>query len=111
MLHYFSSEREIETKRRDLVTQHLIEAYKILANKVSHRKPSEDRNNNLEKIISQIQLFGSKKQVSLAKKLAVDASSRNDFDLDPLLNDLRNDLRKELNLEKIEGNVQWLRLD
>lgn len=109
--HYFNSKRTRDQKRRDISVEHLINAYRILANDISHRKETFERSEKLENILTDIQLFGSSCQVELAKKLAEDISSGGEFQLDPLINSLRNDLRSELRLSKIDGNVKWLRFD
>jgi hypothetical protein len=107
---YFTSKRDVANKRRELRLQYLIDAYQILTNEISHRPPSVERKKALENLLSNIQLYGSIKQIELAKKLADDASE-GDFELDSLINCLRDDLRSELNLCKISGNVKWLRLE
>lgn len=107
--HYFNSKRTRDQKRREISVEHLINAYRILTNVISHRKETPERSEKLENILSDIQLFGSSYQVQLAKDLAVEVASGGEFQLDPLINSLRDDLRDELRLSKIEGNVKWLR--
>ena len=117
---YFSANRAQVNKRRDLRTKFLIEAYRILTNKISQRGPSALIENKIEfeNLISDIQLFGTVEQVKLAKKLANDVEklandveNHPDADLDPLIKNLRKSLRKELSLEPVDGNVQWLRIE
>lgn len=107
--HYFTSKRDRSSKKRELVIQHLVNAYSILTNEVSHRNQSNERSNKLEQIITEIQLFGSPEQVALAKTLANDVAAGLEFELDPLINSLRTDLRQQLELKPISGNVTWLR--
>jgi len=107
--HYFTNRRAIHSKRRELVTEHLVNAYRVLAHDVSHREITKERREKLENILSDVQLFGSNGQVDLARSLADDAAQNSVFELDPLINSLRNDLRSELGLETIKGNVRWLR--
>ena len=109
--HYFTAKRDVENKRRELVINHLIEAYRIIANEVSHREESEERNLKLENLLSDIQLFGSPEQIAIAKKLADDVASGGVFELNELIVSLRNDLRKQLNLSAVSGNFKWLRFD
>ena len=85
-------------------------SYRILANDISHRKLNIERGTKLEILIADLQLFGNKEQIELAKKLANVIAKGEDFDLDPLLNNLGNDLRKRLDLDSVEGNVQWIRI-
>lgn len=107
--HYFSDKRDKSNKKRELTTKHLINAYSVLTNEVSHRKQTQERQQKLECIITEIQLFGSGEQVMLAKKLANEVAAGQEFELDPLINSLRTDLRKQLELAPIKGNVTWLR--
>jgi hypothetical protein len=92
--HYFTSKRDVTTKRREISINHLVKAYRVLTNEISHRKPNENSILVLENILSDIQLFGSLEQVELAKKLADDVDAGDSFELDPLINSLRNELRK-----------------
>jgi len=92
-----------------LKVEHLISAYRILTNEISHRQLTLERELLLENILTDIQLFGSKKQIILAKDLIDEVGLGNEFQLDPLINSLRNSLRKELDLSFVDGNVRWLR--
>ena len=105
---YFSTKRAEVNKRRDLSTKFLIDAYRTLTIKVSHRK-GEERFSELEKLIADIQLFGSEEQVNLVKELVNTVATGSDADLDQLINSLRKSLRKELSLDPVVGNVEWLR--
>ena len=109
--HYFTTKRDVSNKRRELIIQHLIEAYRIMANEVSHRDKSAERDKKFEDILSDIQLFGSSHQINLVKKLIEELSIGAVVELDPLINSLRDDLRKQLKLRYIEGNIRWLRFE
>lgn len=109
--YYFTTRKDINQKRRDISIEHLINAYRILTNEISHREGNKERDIKLENILSDIQLFGSEEQVQLAKNLADAVASGKEFQLDPLINSLRNDLRKIIGLKKIKGNVKWLRFN
>jgi hypothetical protein len=109
--HYFNSRRDRGLKRREVITAHLINAYKILANDITERKASPDRDLKLETVIAELQLFGSAKQIEMTKKLTDAIVVGGTFYFDDFLNDLRDELRKELELSPIEGNVRWLRLN
>jgi hypothetical protein len=107
--HYFTTKRDVSLKRREISLGHLINAYRILTNDISHRPETKEGNEKLETILSDIQLFGTEKQVQLSKELIDVVASGGEFPLDPLINDLRDDLRKQIGLSEIEGNVKWLR--
>ena len=54
-------------------------------------------------------LYCTPKQVKLGRELGKAVSEGGNFDLDPLISDLRDGLRKELNFSEINENIQWLR--
>jgi len=107
--HYFTTKRDKLIKRRDITIEHLINAYRVLTNEISHRSNYDEK--KLEDILSDIQLFGSIEQVELAKALADTVAKREEFPLDILINSLRDDLRKQLELKRVKGNVKWLRFN
>jgi hypothetical protein len=109
--HYFTSKRDLINKKREITIEHLISAYRILTNEIAHREPNETRSHALETILSDIQMFGSLEQISLAKELANEVAEGKVFELDPLINSLRTDLRNQLDLKPVEGNIQWLRFN
>lgn len=109
VVHYLTSRRDRVQRRRQLSTEHLINAYRVLTNEISHRSESKERSTKLENILSDIQLFGSFEQVELARALADKVAAGGEFQLDPLINSLRNDLRRQLRLQPVQGNVRWLR--
>ena len=107
--HYFTAQRTLAAKRRDVTLEHLINAYRILTNEISHRNLDADRNEKLENLLSDIQLFGSTEQVNLARALADEVAAGQSFELDRVINNLRDDLRNQLQLAPVSGNVKWLR--
>ena len=109
--HWFNSRRDQVAKKRDVSTEHLITAYRILTNEVSHRELNPERQQKLENILSDIQLFGSLYQVNSARSLAEEVARGGEFQLDPLINSLRDDLRVQLGLTKVTGNIKWLRMN
>ena len=109
--HRVTADRDRKNKRREISLEHLVNAYRILTNEVTHRDLNTKRTESLENILSDIQLFGSLDQVELAKELAVQVAEGRGFELDPLINSLRDDLRFQLQLEVVVGNVKWLRFN
>jgi hypothetical protein len=109
--HRYNSKRDRALKRRELVTSHLINSYKILTIDITQREATIERDFKLESAIAELQLFGSDEQIILTKKLVDDIHNKDGFLMDELINNLRNDLRKELGLSLVQGNVRWLRFD
>jgi len=107
--YYFTNKRAIASKRKELVSKYLVSVYRILANEISHRTQTPERDRQLEDLLSDIQIFGSNEQIKLAKSLADQVAAGGTFELDPLINSLRDSLRKELNLSPVSGNIRWLR--
>jgi len=106
---WLNSRRDTANKRRELVVQHLIGAYKILTQEIGRRDTTSESMTKLENLLSEIQLFGSKQQVELARKLSNQTANEGISEIDPLIEDMRNHLRKELGLELVEGKTIWLR--
>ena len=77
----------------------------------SNRPSSTETIERIETFVSEIQLYGTPRQVTLMSE-AVNEFLKPQFKIswDSLLADLRDTIRSELRLEKIEGPVWWLRL-
>jgi hypothetical protein len=102
IIHWLSSKRDQNNKRRELRVQYLIEAWRKLEN--SCNRNDITWHHDLESAIADIQLFGSPEQIVLAENFIQDFTNKENHgaDADELLNSLRQDLRKELQLEAIQ---------
>jgi hypothetical protein len=111
VVHCFSMARDVANKQRELQVQYLIEAYRRLEY-VSNREGGVTPNlvPEFERSIADVQLFGSPKQVQLAREFAKNFARDGNASLDSLLNELRNALRKELNLAPVEPGITFLRM-
>ena len=87
---------------------YLINAWRSLES--ASNRENNDFLENFETSIADIQLFGTKKQIELAQKFAVELSENKSANNLDLLIDLRNDLRKELQLEKVPDIFKFLRI-
>ncbi len=110
ILSNLAAKRDRINKQRDLRVEYLIGAYSKLAN-ASWRDPESGTSYyaDVETAMADIQLFGTDSQIAKAKKIMDDFQRTRCSSLDELLRDLRDDLRYEMDLSKIEGNVQWFR--
>ncbi len=106
---WLSSLRDTANKRRELVVQHLVDAYKVLTQEIGQRETTSDSMRTFEDLLSEIQLFGSKSQVEIARRLSHETATNGTSEIDPLIEDMRDSLRKELGLQPVEGNTIWLR--
>jgi len=112
---YYLSARDLkrqdrEAKKRELRLQFLIEAYRQIETS-SNRPPNEipEAFKRIECAISDIQLFGTSKQVALAHDVVAKIAARDGLSFDALLDELRRDLRTELDLEPLPEGRKILR--
>ena len=107
-----AAKRDRANKRRDLRTEYLISAFRKLANASErHHKPGSQYLADIETAMADIQLFGRDSQIEKANETMDKLQQGENGLVNELLRDLRNDLRKEMDLSRIKGNVQWLRID
>ena len=105
---WLSVRRDRATKRRDLIVQHLIDAYRQLA-KATNRVELDLHLAHLDAAIVDIQLFGNAEQIAAAQAFARQLADHQVADLGNLLSSLRNELRQELRHADIAGPVVVLR--
>ncbi len=106
---YLTKRRDVENQKRKIRTDYLVNVFRFLATSVSNRNLSKEDWRKFEDIIADIQLFGTPEQIGLLKEVTNQIAEKKEFDLDPILNDLRDHLRRDLNLESIDGNIRWIR--
>ncbi|KAA6340197.1 hypothetical protein EZS27_011916 [termite gut metagenome] len=108
IVHIFDKHRDNLNKKKEIRINFLINAWRLL------ESASNQENNalvhNTEIAIADIQLFGSKRQIELAQKIAIDMATSKQADTLDLLKNLRADLRKELKLEVVPDNFKFLRI-
>jgi hypothetical protein len=102
--------RDRLSKRRDLRTQYLLDAYRRLEGAGNRRQPSPDDEKALESAVADIQLLGSPEQVHFARQFALEFAATGQASLDPLLEALRLELRKELALPPLDEGITFLRI-
>jgi hypothetical protein len=105
--HRLAAARDREAKRRALITEHLIDAYRRLE---PHWEITADNGRELERAVADIQLLGSPEQVRLAQEFATAFARDRTAHLDPLLLSLRAGLRSELGLPAVDGGLKYLRV-
>jgi len=108
--HWLAAKRDQTNKRRDLQIQFLIEAYRKLEGASNRDDISFELSAKIESAIADIQLFGSARQVAMAKEFASNMAGEKKASADSLLKDLRQDLRQELMLENVSGDIKYLRV-
>ena len=108
--HWLTARRELSSRKREARLKALEAAYMRLATS-SNRELTPELLDKLETFVSEIQLYGTPKQVELMSQL-VQAFIRPPgvVSFDELLRDLRDTIREQLALEPLQGPVWWLRL-
>ncbi|MGE0267152.1 MAG: hypothetical protein AB7S78_01670 [Candidatus Omnitrophota bacterium] len=107
--HQFAAWRDRENKRREQRIKYLVDVFRSLA-KANHHPRIYEVADDVEQAVSDIQLFGNKKQIVSVQKLVNELVSQKSADLDALLTELRKSLRKELGSDKYSGKLIWLRI-
>jgi len=112
IIHKFTSLRELKNKQREIRVNYLLKTYMCLEKAISHSSRDTIKiKNDLELAIAEIQLLGTKKQISLSKEIGLSFAKSNGANLEELLILLRNDLRSELNLESVSEKINYLRIN
>jgi hypothetical protein len=109
LAHLFTRVRDRENRRREQRIDYLVSAFRGLA-KANHHPRLYEVAEDVEQAVADIQLFGSPKQVQLARQFATALGTTQEADMDDLLNELRDSLRQELGRKKINGNLVWLKI-
>ena len=109
VVHHLSASRDRENKRREKLTEFLIDAYRRIE-KYPCRQLSPDNAADFESAIADVQLFGSPHLVQLAQSVAEDIPKSGVAQADQLLLELRKVLRKELGLEEVPNKIIYLRI-
>ena len=104
--YYTTNVQIIKAKQKEIKTNYLIEAYRSLEDGMGRDTVTKDQIRNMEKAISDIQLFGTPGQRKLAKELTDGMNKSSYMDDRELLVLIRNDLRNELGLEQAPTNYE-----
>jgi len=105
----FSAHRDRENKRREQRIDYLVSAFRALS-KANHHPRLYEVADDVEQAVSDIQLFGTPRQVQLVRTFATQLATTKEAELDSLLCELRDSLRHELGRGRVTGNMQWLRI-
>jgi hypothetical protein len=109
LAHWLNSRREVNNKRREIRLRGLESAYVRLAN-AAQRNLTDQHKSELEAFVSEIQLYGTPRQIQLTIELVRSLTEKKaKISFDALLEDLRDTLRKELRMEAVSGSVWWYR--
>lgn len=109
--YYFANKQISKVRQKEVITNYLIEAYRNVEEVCGRDSLSDAQKRNVEKSVADIQLFGTLKQIKLAKDFTEEMNKSQYSDPRKLLIILRNDLRDELNIELASTNssdiIHW----
>lgn len=107
-IHFLSKQRDVLNKKKEIRIRYLIDAFRRLES-ASNKKVAI--NKDLESVMADIQLFGSKKQIKLSQKFISEMAENQNSSTLELLESLRDDLREELMLDKVSDKFLFLRIE
>jgi hypothetical protein len=105
--HQLNVERERRAKKRELRSSYLLEAYRALAIGLPWRTTDTKYAIAFDQALADVQLLGSKRQVSLLHIVLDSIESTQSGDLEPLLDALRSELRSLMQMEDIDQKLRW----
>ncbi len=109
-VHWLNARRDLAARKREARVNGLEAAYLRVAKTSNQPQHTHEMMDEFELFISEIQLYGTQRQVELMGQVVEGFKVPNNrVNFDPLLKSLRDELRRELELEPIAGEVWWLR--
>lgn len=96
----------MKARKKELITKYLIQAYTDLCDECHRGRVST----KIETALSQIQLFGTEKQIEMTQLAIERLAKSKSADIDSLLFELRNSLRYELGIEKTSIPIGFIRV-
>lgn len=107
--HAFALDRDRKNRRQEQRINYLISVYRAFG-KANHHPQLYEVAEELEQAVGDVQLFGTKRQVELARKFATDLGTAQAAEMDELLMELRDSLRAELGAEPLSGRLVCIRV-
>jgi hypothetical protein len=108
LVHRLNAQRDLATRKREARLKALESAYMRIA--TSSNRPFTDKSmDDIETFVSEIQLYGTPRQIELMSAIVEGFKTRHGVSYDDILADLRDTIRKELSLEPVTGPVWWFR--
>lgn len=109
VVHRLNNDRDLATRRREARIKALEAAYMRLAT-ASNRELTPALMDQIETFVSELQLYGTPRQVELMGKIVEGLKiPNNTVAFDDILIDLRDSIREALRLEKLPTTIWWFR--
>lgn len=107
--HAFTLWRDRQNRRQEQRIGYLVSAYRAFG-KANHHPRLYEVAEELEQAVADVQLFGTPRQIALARQFATDLGTQQTAAMDDLLMELRDSLRKELGAAPLSGRQVWMRV-
>ena len=105
LVHWLNARKDLASRKREARLKALEAAYMRVATS-SNRPITEKSADDLETFVSELQLYGTPRQIQLMSEIVEGFKKPNNIvSYDAILADLRDTIRKELNLEPVLGPV------
>jgi hypothetical protein len=109
--HWLNTRRDTRNRAKEKITGFLISAYRSIEQACVRGNVNGSRyQESFENAFAEIQLFGSPRQVELARKIVAEIEHGQNSDPRELLKELRAQLRSDLDLEILEVEISHFRL-
>ena len=107
IVHWNASNRDFNSKKREVRIEYLIEAYRSIASAANREERTTDTQKlKIESAIEDTQLLGNGRQLEALNDLI----ESGDCDFTKILEVLRAELRKELKLESVSNPLKFYRM-
>ena len=107
LTHYFSSRRDIDSRRRAIIVEKLTAAFDAFD--ASTLKDPKQEILDLERAISNVQMFGSEELVRQTKAFCDDLKKNGRSDIRVFLEVLRSEIRREAGLRPLSQSLANIR--
>lgn len=109
--HRLTAQRDLATRKREARLKALEAAYMRIATSSNRENLTPEIMDKLETFVSEIQLYGTPRQISLMAEMVETFKRGETVSYDALLADLRDTIRNQLELEPVDGAVWWFRFN
>jgi hypothetical protein len=113
IVHSLTAKRDLANKRRDRQLEAMVEVFRELTRlrSLSNVLTVAELAESISKISAGIELFGTKHQVELFRKVSESLNSGRLLGVHDLIDRVRNDIRQSLSLDAIDSTVGEFRFN
>ena len=103
---FITNHQNVKQEQRSFRADHLVESFhKLYCISNTGRNMNTEENKQLNEVMAAVNLFGTPKQITLARDFANQMKNHGGAQFTEFLTGLRDELRKELTLESLENEI------